>query len=206
MHMYNPTNTATFLHTPTHMNTCSYPLARNNLEGDIRNKFDTSANPRSALRTKRNLISDKPPDRISALAFCCWFTAIPSTLTSHTLAQFPRISTPLHCLFRILLFLPFPPASPQISQHLFSLLAPFHQPSVYSSTLLHSFNHPSCPHAFTASFTSTNQPSSLHLLLVVEHIVCLYISVPLSCRRALIPLVLNAGTTSSAYLNRQGSL
>lgn len=92
-------HTHTFTHAPK-------PLARNNLKGDIRNKFNTSANPRSALRTKRNLILDKPPDRISALALSCWFTAIPSTLTSHTLAQFPHISPPPHCLFLFPLFLP----------------------------------------------------------------------------------------------------
>lgn len=89
IHTHNPPQ---YHHHPSH-------LARNNLKGDIRNKFNTSANPRSALRTKRNLILAKPLDRISALAQSCIFTAIPSTLTSHTLAQFPYISPPLCCLF-----------------------------------------------------------------------------------------------------------
>lgn len=66
--------------------TYSQPTLPHNLKGDIRNTFDTSAYPRSALRTKRNLILDKPLDRISALALYCWFPAIPSTLTSHALA------------------------------------------------------------------------------------------------------------------------
>lgn len=97
IYMYPPPHA--FTHTDTHTHTCSQPTRPHNLEGHIRNKFDTSAYPRSALRTKRNLISDKPPDRISALALCCWFTAIPSTLTSHTLARFPHISPPLRCFF-----------------------------------------------------------------------------------------------------------
>ena len=88
----------THTHTHAHTHASSQPTRLHNLKGDIRNKFDTSAYPRSALRTKRNLILDKPPDRISALALCCWFTAIPSTLTSHTLARFACIFPPRHCL------------------------------------------------------------------------------------------------------------
>lgn len=60
--------------TLTHIHTHIYPpqpTRPHNLKGDIGNKFDTSAYPRSALRTKRNLILDKPPDKISALALCC---------------------------------------------------------------------------------------------------------------------------------------
>lgn len=56
----------THTHIHSHQTTHSH-----NLKGDIGNKFDTSAYPRNALRTKRNLILDKPPDRISALALCC---------------------------------------------------------------------------------------------------------------------------------------
>lgn len=132
----------------THTLICSKPT-RPNLKGDIRNKFDTSAYPRSALRTKRNLISDKPPDRISALALCCWFTAIPSTLTSHTLAQFPCIPPPLHWfffLFPLLLSLPFlttsfhSPASWFVIKfsflHLTANLSPF--TSLLSISCLHS--------------------------------------------------------------------
>lgn len=93
--------------THTHAHIHSPNTRPHNLEGDIRNKFNTSAYPRSALRTKRNLILDKPPDRISALALCCWFTAIPSTHTSHTLARFPCSSPPpQHCLYFSLIFSP----------------------------------------------------------------------------------------------------
>lgn len=129
--MYSPPH----LHHPrraprrTHIHTPSRPIRALYLKGDIRNKFDTSAYPRSALRTKRNLILDKPPDRISALALCCWFTAIPSTLTSHTLAQFPRISSPLLCLFVVVFFIiSFPPLPlynhhPHLFTFVFSLLS-----------------------------------------------------------------------------------
>lgn len=116
-----------FTHTETRGQHISQPTRLHNLKGDIRNKFDTSAYPRSALRTKRNLILDKPPDRISALALCCWFTAIPSTLTSHTLARFPRISPPPRCLFFCSNFFP-SFASPRLSHHLFSPVFPLFCP------------------------------------------------------------------------------
>lgn len=175
----NTSHIHTFKHAPN-------PLARNNLKGDIRNKFNTSANPRSALRTKRNLILDKPPDRISALALCCWFTAIPhlgpipSYLSSATLlASFSFISIP-------------------VSAHNFFCLPPY-----FRNHQLHSVLSPCCIHSPCLLMP---QPPTLCLLPVVLHIVWLHISVPPSCRSALIPLVLNAGTTSSAYLSRHGSM
>lgn len=58
----------------TRTHAVSQTISFHNIKGGMRNKFDTSSSPKSALRTKRNLISDKPPDRISALAFCYWFT------------------------------------------------------------------------------------------------------------------------------------
>lgn len=192
--------------------TCSQPALLHNLKGDIRNKFDTSAYPRSALRTKRNLILDKPPDRISALAFCCWFTAIPSTLTSHTLARFPRISlrcyySPLFFFFQISIF-----SSLILYLFLTVLPPPFTLFYIMSPPLPPNYCFgPSSlprplPHASTGSFHYSPQPLSLHLFPRAVHTVYIYISVLLRCWSALIQLVLNAGTTSSAYLNSQGSL
>lgn len=115
-----PTTTTTTCSHMLHC-TCSQTTLMHNLKGCVRNKFDISAYPRSAFRTKRNLILDKPPDRISALALYCWFTAIPSTLTSHTLARFPRISPPRHCLFFYFLDSPPLPRSFSIASSLLRL-------------------------------------------------------------------------------------
>lgn len=148
----------------THTLICS-KSTRLNLKGDIRNKFDTSAYPRSALRTKRNLISDKPPDRISALALCCWFTAIPSTLTSHTLAQFPCIPPPQHWFF--FYFLSFSPSlfSPLLFTHLLPALSL--NSVFFTSLLIFPLLRPSCllmtcpSHAFTVSSHSSGEAASV---------------------------------------------
>lgn len=111
-------------HTRTRTRARSQPTLPHNLEGDIRNKFDTSAYPRSALRTKRNLILDKPPDRISALAFCCGsqlsHQPLPPTPWPDSLAS-PSVAVVFSVHFHVL-FSPSLPSSNCLATSFYSFL------------------------------------------------------------------------------------
>lgn len=158
--------------------TFSQPTRLHNLKGDIRNKFDTSAFPRSALRTKRNLILGKPPDRISALALCCQFTAIPSTLTTHTLARFLYLSSSI-LLIRFLLS--------HMKQPLFYLVLPHHffsLPVFLFCLWLHSFSLCRFPlhiapslHHISHFWLSLFFLTGLHLSIYPQSCYILYISI-----------------------------